>query len=117
MIEIDDQVLIYNVIHIAALTIALWAFSKYLIKIPASNIVKSFAIVFNVYVLLVIFLVDIKVQPNSLYFTIIITATILSGSLLSKYIYNVTWMEALKLIAVFTGILYISLFAWAFYGL
>jgi hypothetical protein len=115
MYEIDNQRLIYNAIHIVILSLALWGLSKYLMKITNSSLLKSFIIIINVYVLTVLFLVDIEIQPNSVYFAIILSTTLSVISILSKYVYDISWISSIRLSLIYIGILSIGICIWTFY--
>jgi hypothetical protein len=114
MNEIDNQHLIYNAIHIVILSLGFWALSKYLIKIKEASFLKSFFIIINVYVVVVLFLVDIEIRPNSVYFAILLSVTMLMSSVLSKYIFDIPWLKSIKLMSIFIGLISGGLVVWTF---
>jgi hypothetical protein len=114
MYEIDNQRLIYNAIHIVILSFAFWGLSKYLMKITSASLLKSFIIIINVYVLIVLFLVDIEIQPNSVYFSILLSVTMLMSTALSKYIFDVPWLKSIKLMSIYIGLISTGLVIWTF---
>jgi hypothetical protein len=115
MYEIDNQRLIYNAIHIVILSFAFFGLSKYLMKITSASLLKSFFIIINVYVVIVLFLVDIEIRPNSVYFTILLSTTMLMSCVLSKYIFDIPWLKSIKLMSTFIGLISAGLVVWTFF--
>lgn len=113
MYKIDDQYLIYNAIHILALTFAMWILSKHLMKISTSTVLKSFVIVLNTYVLFIFILVDIKIQSNLFYFTFLLLTALLMSSILSKYIFDIPWLKSTNMMSIFIGLISAGIVLWA----